>query len=136
MTTKENLEVSRKENAAAGIETVYEQFPALEEHNTRRAGNLSGGQQQMLAIARALVGDNDLLLIDEPSEGLAPQIVETVSNALKRIEQETSVFIIEQNLQLAMDISDRYYIMDNGQIVDHGATEGMTPDDVKEYLGV
>jgi len=82
----------------------------------------------MLAIARGLVGDNDLLLVDEPSEGLAPQIVADVGDALAEISADISMLLVEQNLQLALDLSDRFYVIDSGQVVDEGATDEVTVD--------
>jgi branched-chain amino acid transport system ATP-binding protein len=138
LTVEENLRVSVPETDAvpAALSRAYDRFPDLEEFREKRAGDLSGGQQQMLAVARGLVGDNDLLLVDEPSEGLAPLIVEAVAEALTAAAEETTLLLVEQNLPLALDLADRFYLLDNGQVVDEGATEGVSADDerLRRYL--
>jgi len=130
LTVEENIRaaVPSKGGLAEAFETAYGTFPILSERADQRAGTLSGGQQQMLAIARGLVGDNDLLLVDEPSEGLAPQIVADVGDALAEISADISMLLVEQNLQLALDLSDRFYVIDSGQVVDEGATDEVTVD--------
>jgi len=113
----------------AGLETAFEAFPDLREFADRDAGTLSGGQQQMLSIARGLVNENELLLVDEPSEGLAPLIVENVAESLQAVAEDTTLLLVEQNLPLALDLADRFYVVDHGQVVDEGSTEGVTTDD-------
>ncbi|MFC3476586.1 ABC transporter ATP-binding protein [Halobacterium litoreum] len=131
LTVEENIRLSvpKGESEREGLETAYEAFPDLEEFSGRDAGTLSGGQQQMLSIARGLVGENDLLLVDEPSEGLAPLIVENVANSLREVAEDTTLLLVEQNLPLALDIADRFYVVDHGTVVDEGSTEGVTTDD-------
>lgn len=131
LTVEENirLAVPQDSDEEAGLELAYDAFPDLREFAARDAGTLSGGQQQMLSIARGLVGENDLLLVDEPSEGLAPLIVEDVANALRDVAQDTTLLLVEQNLPLALDLADRFYVLDHGTVVDEGATEGVTTDD-------
>jgi len=118
------------------LEFAYDTFPILRERNDQRAGDLSGGQQQMLAIARGLIGQNDLLLVDEPSEGLAPQIVADVGEALLEASDSVSILLVEQKLGLALDLADRYYVMDHGEIIDQGDTAGVTAEDeqLRRYL--
>ena len=118
------------------LETAYETFPILRDRASQRAGDLSGGQQQMLAIARGLVGDNDLLLVDEPSEGLAPQIVTDVGRALMDAAEEIPILLVEQKLGLALDLADRFYVMDHGQIIDEGDTANVSTEDerLRRYL--
>jgi branched-chain amino acid transport system ATP-binding protein len=141
LTVDENVRVAVPENedVPEELERAYSTFPDLRELRDRKAGNLSGGQQQMLAIARGLVGDNDLLLVDEPSEGLAPLIVEDVADALRRVSEsgEATLLLVEQNFPLAMDLADRFYLIDHGRVVESGSTEGLTSDDerVAKYLG-
>ena len=120
LTVEENLRaaVPDSDAVAAGLEQAYERFPILQERAGQRAGDLSGGQQQMLAIARGLVGDNDLLLVDEPSEGLAPKIVTDVGEALLEASESIPILLVEQKLGLALDLADRFYVMDQGQIID------------------
>jgi branched-chain amino acid transport system ATP-binding protein len=138
LSVAENIRAAVPE--AAGVDealaTAFETFPILEERADQRAGDLSGGQQQMLAIARGLVGDNDLLLVDEPSEGLAPQIVADVGKALLEASREIPILLVEQKLGLALDLADRFYIMDHGQIIDDGETDNVSPDDerLRRYL--
>jgi branched-chain amino acid transport system ATP-binding protein len=120
----------------AGVDLAFETFPDLREHRSRDAGTLSGGQQQMLAIARGLVGENDLLLVDEPSEGLAPLVVEAVADALTAAAEDTTLLLVEQNLPLALDLADRFFVLDHGQVVDSGTTADVSADDerLRRYL--
>ncbi|PSP37470.1 ABC transporter ATP-binding protein [Halobacteriales archaeon QH_7_65_31] len=138
LTVTENVRAAVPDGTAVDekLAMVFETFPALDERRNALAGALSGGQQQMVAIARGLVGDNDLLLIDEPSEGLAPKIVETVANTLTEIATETTILLVEQNLPLALDIADRFYILDHGTVVDSGATAAVDTDTdrLRRYL--
>ena len=115
---------------------AYDAFPILEERRDQRAGTLSGGQQQMLSLARGLVGENELLLVDEPSEGLAPQVVATVAESLAEAATDTSMLVVEQNLPLALDLADRFYVLDNGSIVDEGSTDEVSADSerLRRYL--
>ncbi|MFB6270276.1 MAG: ABC transporter ATP-binding protein [Halobacterium sp.] len=123
------LAVPRDRDVEDALETAFDAFPDLRDIRGRDAGTLSGGQQQMLAIARGLVGDNDLLLVDEPSEGLAPLIVEDVVDALEALAEDTTMLVVEQNLPLALDLADRFYVLDHGTVVDEGSTEGVSADD-------
>jgi branched-chain amino acid transport system ATP-binding protein len=138
LTVEENLRVAVKDGVDIDghLERAFEAFPDLREFRTRKAGTLSGGQQQMVAIARGLVGENDLLLVDEPSEGLAPQIVENVARALRGVSSEASLLLVEQNFPLAMELADRFYVMDNGEVVHTDTTDGVSADDeeVRRYL--
>jgi branched-chain amino acid transport system ATP-binding protein len=138
LTVAENVRVAVPDGADTGERTarVYDTFPILEERRDQEAGTLSGGQQQMLALARGLVGENDLLLVDEPSEGLAPQIVADVAEALADAATETTLLLVEQNLPLALDLADRFYVLDKGQVVDDGDTADVSADDerLRRYL--
>jgi len=122
LTVEQNLEIG--EGIGDGGETRYEQvydyFPILEERADQDAGTMSGGQQQMLAIGRALVGGPDLLLVDEPSEGVQPSIVQSITADLKRINEEfgTTILFVEQNLSVIQGLSERCYAIDHGTIVD------------------
>ena len=131
LTVEENVRVAVKDTAELDerLAQAFEAFPDLGRFREKRAGDLSGGQQQMLAVARGLVGDNDLLLVDEPSEGLAPLIVEAVAESLREVSAETTLLLVEQNFPLAMDLTDRFYLLDNGQVVEQGSTEGVSRDD-------
>ena len=131
LSVEENLRAAVPNATAVddALGTAYDTFPILHERQGQRAGTLSGGQQQMLAIARGLIGDNDLLLIDEPSEGLAPQIVSDVGRALLSASEEVSILLVEQKLSLALDLADRFYVMDHGTIIDSGETDDVTAGD-------
>lgn len=138
LSVEENIRaaVPEAKDVDAGLELAYDTFPILGERTGQRAGDLSGGQQQMLAIARGLVGDNELLLVDEPSEGLAPKIVTDVGRALLKASREVPILLVEQKLGLALDLADRFYVMDHGTIIDEGETADVTPEDerLRRYL--
>ena len=130
LTVEENIRAAVPSGADmdAAFATAFETFPVLEERRQQDAGTLSGGQQQMLAVARGLVGNNRMLLVDEPSEGLAPQIVADVGEALARVAEEIPVLLVEQNLRLALDLADRFYVLDHGQVVDEGDADEVDPE--------
>jgi branched-chain amino acid transport system ATP-binding protein len=118
---------------------MYRMFPRLEERRDVAAGVLSGGEQQMLTLCRSLMGDPDLIMIDEPTEGLAPKIVELVAQYLKTLKDKgVSVLLVEQKLAIALDISQRLYLMGHGAIVFHGTPEQLQNDAAlrKEWLEV
>ena len=122
LTVEQNLEIGEGvgDDDETRYEQVYDYFPILEERADQDAGTMSGGQQQMLAIGRALVGDPDLLLVDEPSEGVQPSIVQSITADLKRINEEfgTTILFVEQNLSVIQGLSERCYAIDHGTIVD------------------
>ena len=127
------------EGGGLTTEEVYEDFPRLAERKEQRAGTLSGGEQQMLAIARALKQNTDLLLLDEPYEGLAPQIIESVESAVERINDlGTTILLVEQNAAAAINLADRAYVIDQGSIVFDGTAEELREDEAtrERYLGV
>ena len=141
LTVEQNLLVG--ESVGEGEETlydrVYDYFPILEERADQDAGTMSGGQQQMLAIGRALVGDPDLLLVDEPSEGVQPSIVQSITEDLRRINQElgTTILFVEQNLSVIQGLADRCYAIDHGTIVDELDGEALADrEQLEEYLVV
>ncbi len=129
---------SRKKRLG-NIEKAYELYPVLKERKNKLAGSLSGGQQQMLAIARALIMEPKLLILDEPSLGLAPLVVEGVFDMIRSLkEQNTSLLIIEQNLLQALSVADRGYVMETGHITITGASGQLreNPQVQKAYLGI
>lgn len=143
LTVDDNLRAgayTRKDDGVgADIERWYEVFPRLEQRRTQRAGSLSGGEQQMLAIVRALMSRPRLLLCDEPSLGLAPIIVQELFGILGRLNREEglSVLLVEQNANLALEIADRAYLLETGTIVASGDADTIRNDDAirKAYLG-
>ena len=139
LSLRENLDVAARPGAWT-MEKVFELFPRLAERAANRGNQLSGGEQQMLAIGRALIGNPTVLLMDEPSEGLAPGIVVELSRAVKRLTQEGGLpmILVEQNTRLALDISPRAVVMDRGRIVYDGASEVLRKDPAKleQLIGV
>ena len=139
LSVRENLDVARRGEGRWSLEQVYALFPRLRERAANRANKLSGGEQQMLAIGRALMSNPDLLLMDEPTEGLAPLLVRGVGRVITELKRSgLSILLVEQNLALALSVADRVHVLSRGQIVHTGTpAELMSNDDVKtRYLGV
>ncbi len=142
LTVHQNLQLGQKQagkNGRWSFDDMYAMFPRLKERQHTEAGVLSGGEQQMLTLCRTLMGDPDLIIIDEPTEGLAPKIVELVGEYLKKLkERGISVLLIEQKLTIAMAISDRALVMGHGCIVFDGTPESLRNDAYtrKEWLEV
>jgi branched-chain amino acid transport system ATP-binding protein len=144
LTVRENLMVaaqSQKKDNGAGwsIDRVYQTFPRLAERHAQVAGSLSGGEQQMLAIGRALMGNPRVLLMDEPSEGLAPQLVHEVGRTIAQLKAEgQSIVLVEQNIKLTLDLADDVVIINTGRVVFRGPASGIRLDDaiVSQHLGV
>jgi branched-chain amino acid transport system ATP-binding protein len=143
LTVWENLDVARKRSPEGkspwSVERVYEVFPRLGERKKQLGGTLSGGEQQMLTIARTLMGNPDLILLDEPSEGLAPLIVENIGNLVRQIKNEgVTLLLAEQNTFFALQLSDRAYIIDDGRIQYQGTVADLKsqPDIIQKYLAV
>jgi branched-chain amino acid transport system ATP-binding protein len=140
LSVQENLKIAerKKGDLARKADFIFELFPDLKRLAHLSGGNLSGGQQQMLAVARALVPDNRLLLIDEPSEGLAPVIIEQLMAAITRLAAQTTVLLVEQNFRVASRLADRYVIIDEGKSVASGVMHDLKNDSalIQRYLGV
>ncbi len=130
LTVLENLQIARRGGGSWTVERALDTFPKLRALRDARGATLSGGELQLLAIARALMGNVDLLLLDEPFEGLAPAIVEVVWNVLRAIRGETTILLVEQNADLALALSDRAYVINNGSIAWSGAARALHADDV------
>ncbi len=144
LTVTENLELGafafrkNKKWVKEGIERSYDLFPRLKERSKQLAGTLSGGEQQMVAISRGLMGDPKLLMLDEPSMGLAPILVQEIMRNIKEInKQGTTVLLIEQNAKAALRLADRGYLIEIGNIVMQDTAEALSEDDkiIKAYLG-
>ncbi len=142
LTVEENLTLAARGNGEPGawtLERIYDLFPNLSRRRKNRGSDLSGGEQQMLAIGRAVMTNPRVLLMDEPSEGLAPVIVDKVGEVIKLLKQEgLCVFLVEQNYGLAIEVADRLYVLAGGQVVWQGSpAEIEAADDVRhEHLGV
>jgi len=130
LTVRQNLELGMKTKGRTGrwsVDDVFRLFPRLAERGDTQGGVLSGGEQQMLTLARTLMGDPDLVMIDEPTEGLAPKLVELVADLFREIKRRgVAILLVEQKLAIALDLSERMYVMGHGQIVFEG-----TPDDLR-----
>lgn len=133
LTVQENLEVAQRDKPNDGerwtLSEIYELFPALRPIRPRLGGHLSGGEQQMLSIARTLMGNPDLLLLDEPSEGLAPRIVQNLLTSIDTMKGDITILISEQNVRFAMRLANRGYIIEKGKIKYEGTMEKLRKDE-------
>ena len=142
MTVQENLEMGaftqKNSGVAADLEMVYQQFPRLKERYKQTAGTLSGGEQQMLAMGRALMSHPKLLMLDEPSMGLAPILVEQIFEIIQNLHNAgTTILLVEQNAQAALSVADRGYVLETGKVVTTGTGSELlsSPEIKKAYLG-
>ena len=142
LTVEQNLLLGQKGDQKQGrwsLDDMYQMFPRLKERQNTEAGVMSGGEQQMLTLCRTLMGDPDLIMIDEPTEGLAPKIVELVGEYLQELQRRgLAVLLVEQKLTIALDISQRCYVMGHGEVVFHGTPDELRADQYvrKEWLEV
>jgi branched-chain amino acid transport system ATP-binding protein len=143
LTVRENLAVAQQRESTTGqpwnVDRIYDMFPRLRERHQQFAGTLSGGEQQMLAIGRALMGNPRVLLLDEPSEGLAPLIVAEVDQTIRRLKQEgQSIILVEQNLKLALEIADQAVVLNTGRCVFSGDAGDLVNNEdlIAQNLGV
>jgi branched-chain amino acid transport system ATP-binding protein len=139
LTVEENLNVAKTHEEGWTLKRVYELFPRLEERRRQRAKTLSGGEQQMLAIARGLMTNPDCLIMDEPSEGLAPIIIQTVWQAVSKLKaQGLSILLVEQNAALALQLVDYVHVISKGRVVYSGTPKELWADDAvkSKYLGI
>ena len=136
LTVAENLAIGARRGAWTDAK-VHEIFPRLRARTAQGGGSLSGGEQQMLAIGRALMMNPRLILLDEPSEGLAPIVVREIGSVLLRLKASgLAILLVEQNVPLALRVADRVYVMSKGQIVYHGAASGLDEDVKRRFLGI
>ena len=139
LSVRENLVVARRGKGSWTAERVFETFPRLRERRSQSAGSLSGGEQQMLAIGRALMGNPRVVLMDEPSEGLAPQIVAEVGRVIQTLRSEgLSIILVEQNVRLALELADRAVLLNTGRVVFDGTPAELHADPtiIDRHLGV
>lgn len=137
LTVAENLRLAERD-AAPRRESIAQLFPDLVARRTQRAGTLSGGQQQMVSLARALVNENRILLVDEPTKGLAPKLVDEVAEALAEAAKAVPILLVEQNLHVIRKLADRVVVLSGGRVVFTGAATDLLDDDerIHRYLGV
>jgi branched-chain amino acid transport system ATP-binding protein len=141
LSVEENMRLAMlEENDAVWqrMDTIFQLFPDLKKFWHAKAGVLSGGQKQMLAIARAFIGDHKLLLIDEPSKGLAPIVVDHLIESLNHIKDQTTVVLVEQNFHMASHVGEEYFILDDGRVVHQGEMDALVDNDElkQKYLGI
>jgi branched-chain amino acid transport system ATP-binding protein len=139
LTVRENLAIAQRKSSRWQMADVLERFPGLKARMGNKGRELSGGEQQMLAIARALLTGPDLLLLDEPSQGLAPLVVSAVMGTIEKLKSErVSMLLVEQNAEMALQLADRVYIVDHGSVVFEGTPDGLRANTLvtATYLGV
>lgn len=138
LTVRENLELGMEANSSVHEipESLFETFPILREFLNRKGGDLSGGQQQQLAIARALVARPRVLVLDEPTEGIQPSVVSEIGRVLGQIKQDVAVLLVEQYLEFALEVADDVYVIEKGEIVQHGAPDALDQEALKQTMAL
>jgi len=138
LTVEENLMTGQRKAGQSIPKEIYDHFPVLKDMRNRRGGDLSGGQQQQLAIGRALVTNPKLLILDEPTEGIQPNIIQRIGEVLKVLSQERgmTIIIVEQYLAFIREFSSHFLLMNKGSVVTEGETSKLTSDHIEEYLRV
>jgi branched-chain amino acid transport system ATP-binding protein len=139
LTVRENLAIAQRKGSRWQMDAVLARFPGLGERMNHQGRDLSGGEQEMLAIARALMTGPELLLLDEPSQGLAPLVVRAVMQTIRELKQQhVSMLLVEQNAEMALQLADRVYVIDHGTVVFEGTPEKLRADRqvTTTYLGV
>ena len=143
LTVEQNLKVARRSGVQSlsledSLNFIYDLFPDLKQFKNRTAKTLSGGQQQMLAVGRALVNENQLLLIDEPTEGLSPKFAKFVMETIQQIKEKMTILLVEQNFKAATSVGDNFYIMDDGKIAHSGKMSDLINNQsiITKYLGL
>jgi urea transport system ATP-binding protein len=138
LTVEENLMTGQRKSGQAIPKEIYDHFPVLRDMKNRRGGDLSGGQQQQLAIGRALVTNPKLLILDEPTEGIQPNIIQRIGEVLRLLSKERgmTILIVEQYLDFIREFSSHFLLMNKGTVVTEGETSGLTSDHIEQYLRV
>lgn len=139
LTVEENLLLGLEVSGVKGkIEQTYELFPVLKTMLNRKGGALSGGQQQQLAIARALVSNPKMLILDEPTEGIQPSVIQDIGRVIKHLKSDgnITILIVEQYLEFVVDVSDYYYVMDKGRIVLEGTTKNLDQEEIQKKIAI
>lgn len=138
LTVRENILLGMEANKSVTKipDMIFDLFPILKEFLERKGGDLSGGQQQQLAIARAIVAKPKILILDEPTEGIQPSIIQDIGRAIKMLKDEMAIFIVEQYLEFVLEISDTCYVMEKGKIVMEGPTESLDKNELQALLSL
>lgn len=138
LTVLENIQLGMEANKKIKEvpEYIYELFPILKEFLNRKGGNLSGGQQQQLAIARAIVSNPKILILDEPTEGIQPSIIQDIGKTIMKLKEHMAILMVEQYLEFVLDVSDRCYVMEKGRISMSGKTDELNRQELQELLSM